>query len=165
VSEPELSLHPSNARLLDGRRALVTGATSGIGRGMAPGAIVTPINEDVLDDSEQRARIEGEPRSGVGARCRMWRGRWLGRLPAGPVRRGHHALRRRDDALPQLRLIIRLLRGNVVEEAQQGILLECRAGLQAGCDTGTTLLSANTVAGQVRDLGGVVRQVTRQRVC
>jgi hypothetical protein len=51
------------------------------------------------------------------------------------------------------------LRGNVVEQAQQGVLLECRAGSQAGCDTGTTLVTGNTFAGQVRDLGGTVRQV------
>ncbi len=51
------------------------------------------------------------------------------------------------------------LRGNVVEQAQQGVLLECRAGSQAGCDTGTTRLTANTIAGQVRDLSGTVRQV------
>jgi hypothetical protein len=51
------------------------------------------------------------------------------------------------------------LRGNVVEQAQQGVLLECRAGSQAGCDTGATRLTGNTIAGQVRDLGGTVRQV------
>jgi hypothetical protein len=51
------------------------------------------------------------------------------------------------------------LRGNVIEQAQQGVLLECRAGSQAGCDTGTTHLTANTIAGQVRDLSGTVRQV------
>ena len=51
------------------------------------------------------------------------------------------------------------LRGNVIEEAQQGVLLECRSGPRAGCDTGTTLMTANTIAGQVRDLSGTVRQV------
>jgi hypothetical protein len=51
------------------------------------------------------------------------------------------------------------LRGNVVEQAQQGVLLECRAGSQAGCDAGTTRLTDNTIAGQVRDLSGTVRQV------
>jgi hypothetical protein len=51
------------------------------------------------------------------------------------------------------------LRGNVVEQAQQGIVLECRAGSQAGCDAGTTRLTANTIGGQVRDLSGTVRQV------
>jgi hypothetical protein len=51
------------------------------------------------------------------------------------------------------------LRGNVVEQAQQGILLECRGGLQAGCDTGTALLAGNTIGGQVRDLGGTLRAV------
>ena len=51
------------------------------------------------------------------------------------------------------------LRGNVIEQAQQGVLLECRAGSQAGCDTGTTRLTGNTIAGQVRDLSGTVRQV------
>jgi hypothetical protein len=39
------------------------------------------------------------------------------------------------------------------------VLLECRAGSQAGCDAGTTRLTANTIAGQVRDLSGTVRQV------
>jgi hypothetical protein len=52
-----------------------------------------------------------------------------------------------------------LLRGNVIEQAQQGILLECRAGSQAGCDAGTTRVTDNTIAGQVRDLSGTVRQV------
>jgi hypothetical protein len=47
----------------------------------------------------------------------------------------------------------------VIEQAQQGVLLECRSGSQAGCDAGTTLVSANTIAGQVRDLSGTVRQV------
>jgi hypothetical protein len=51
------------------------------------------------------------------------------------------------------------IRGNVVEQAQQGVLLECRSGSQAGCDAGTTLVTANTIAGQVRDLSGTVRQV------
>jgi hypothetical protein len=51
------------------------------------------------------------------------------------------------------------IRGNVVEQAQQGVLLECRSGSQAGCDTGTTRLTGNTIAGQVRDLSGTVRQV------
>ena len=46
------------------------------------------------------------------------------------------------------------LRGNVVEQSQQGVLLECRAGSQAGCwSTGTTPASpGNTIAGRVRDL-------------
>jgi glucose 1-dehydrogenase len=35
VSDLELQLHPPAARLLEGRRALVTGASSGIGRGTA----------------------------------------------------------------------------------------------------------------------------------
>jgi hypothetical protein len=52
-----------------------------------------------------------------------------------------------------------VLRGNVIEQAQQGILLECRAGPQAGCNSGTTLLTDNTIAGQVRDLDGTLRQV------
>ena len=51
------------------------------------------------------------------------------------------------------------IRGNVIEQAQQGVLLECRGGSQAGCDAGTTLLTGNTIAGQVRDLSGTVRQV------
>jgi hypothetical protein len=51
------------------------------------------------------------------------------------------------------------LRGNVIEQAQQGVELECRAGSEAGCDAGTTRLTGNTIAGQVRDLGGALRQV------
>jgi glucose 1-dehydrogenase len=35
VSDLEFQLHPPDARLLEGRRALVTGATTGIGRGTA----------------------------------------------------------------------------------------------------------------------------------
>ena len=51
------------------------------------------------------------------------------------------------------------IRGNVIEQAQQGVTLECRSGSQAGCDAGTTRLTANTIGGRVRDLGGTVRQV------
>jgi hypothetical protein len=51
------------------------------------------------------------------------------------------------------------LRGNVIEQGEQGVLLECRAGSEAGCDAGTTLMTGNVVGGQVRDLGGAVRQV------
>lgn len=51
------------------------------------------------------------------------------------------------------------LRNNVVEQAQQGVLLECRSGSSAGCNAGTTTLTGNVIAGRVRDLGGVVRQV------
>jgi hypothetical protein len=56
-----------------------------------------------------------------------------------------------------------VLRGNVIEQAQQGIVLECRAGPQAGCDTGTTLLASNTIAGEVRDLGGTLQRVQQHR--
>jgi hypothetical protein len=49
------------------------------------------------------------------------------------------------------------IRGNVVEQAQQGVLLECRAGPQAGCAGGTTRITGNTFGGQVRD--GAIRQV------
>jgi hypothetical protein len=52
-----------------------------------------------------------------------------------------------------------MLRGNVIEQAQQGVLLECRSGSSAGCNAGTTVLSGNTIAGRVRDRGGTVRQV------
>ncbi|HEX7299155.1 MAG TPA: hypothetical protein VF257_09110 [Solirubrobacteraceae bacterium] len=52
-----------------------------------------------------------------------------------------------------------ILRGNVVEQAQQGILLECRAGSQAGCNAGTTIVTGNTIGGRVRDLDGTLRQV------
>jgi hypothetical protein len=51
------------------------------------------------------------------------------------------------------------LRGNVIEQAQQGVLLECRSGSEAGCDAGTTRLTGNVVGGRVRDLDGSVRQV------
>jgi hypothetical protein len=51
------------------------------------------------------------------------------------------------------------LRDNVVEEAQQGFLLECRAGPQAGCDAGTTTIAGNTIGGEVRDLAGVLQRV------
>src|SRR6185436_10547569 len=47
-----------------------------------------------------------------------------------------------------------ILRGNVVDSAQQGFLLECRAGDSAGCADGTILLQDNTVAGGVRNLAG-----------
>jgi Right handed beta helix region len=51
------------------------------------------------------------------------------------------------------------IRGNVIEEAEQGILLECRSGSEAGCNAGTTRVTANTIGGRVRDLGGTFRQV------
>jgi hypothetical protein len=51
------------------------------------------------------------------------------------------------------------VRGNVIEQAQQGVLLECRSGSQAGCNAGTTRLTGNTIGGRVRDLGGTIRQV------
>jgi hypothetical protein len=51
------------------------------------------------------------------------------------------------------------VRGNVIEQAQQGVLLECRSGSQAGCNAGTTRVTGNTIAGRVRDLGGTIRQV------
>jgi hypothetical protein len=52
-----------------------------------------------------------------------------------------------------------VLRGNVIEQAQQGVLLECRGGSEAGCVAGTAVLSGNVVGGKVRDLDGTVRQV------
>jgi hypothetical protein len=52
-----------------------------------------------------------------------------------------------------------VLRGNVIEQAQQGILLECRSGSSAGCDAGSTALTGNTIGGRVSDLGGTIRQV------
>jgi hypothetical protein len=51
------------------------------------------------------------------------------------------------------------VRGNVIEQAEQGVMLECRSGSQAGCNAGTTRLTANTIGGRVRDLGGTIRQV------
>jgi parallel beta-helix repeat protein len=52
-----------------------------------------------------------------------------------------------------------VLRGNVIEAAQQGFLLECRSGASAGCASGTILLQDNTVNGRMRDLSGVMRTV------
>jgi hypothetical protein len=52
-----------------------------------------------------------------------------------------------------------IVRGNVIEQAQQGVLLECRSGSEAGCDAGTTAVTGNTIGGRVRDLGGTIRQV------
>jgi hypothetical protein len=51
------------------------------------------------------------------------------------------------------------IRANVIEQAQQGILLECRSGSQAGCNAGTTRVTGNIIGGRVRDLGGTIRQV------
>jgi hypothetical protein len=51
------------------------------------------------------------------------------------------------------------VRGNVIEQAQQGVLLECRSGSQAGCNAGTTRLTGNMIGGRVRDLSGTIRQV------
>jgi hypothetical protein len=51
------------------------------------------------------------------------------------------------------------VRANVIEQAQEGISLECRGGPEAGCDTGTTHVTANLIAGRVRDLTGTIRQV------
>jgi len=44
------------------------------------------------------------------------------------------------------------LRGNVVESSRQGIALECRAGTDGGCATGTILVQHNTIGGKVKDL-------------
>jgi hypothetical protein len=52
-----------------------------------------------------------------------------------------------------------IVRGNLIEQAEQGVLLECRSGSEAGCDAGTTVVTGNTIAGRVRDLGGAIRQV------
>jgi len=52
-----------------------------------------------------------------------------------------------------------ILRGNVIEAAQQGFLLECRSGSSAGCASGTILLQDNTVNGRMRDLSGTLRNV------
>ena len=53
------------------------------------------------------------------------------------------------------------LRGNVVESAQQGFLLECRSGADAGCAAGTILVQHNTVGGRVQGLSGALTDVNR----
>jgi len=60
VSEPDFQLHPPAARLLEGRRALVTGATSGIGYGTAfelaaHGAAVAINHRGKVDDAHAMA--------------------------------------------------------------------------------------------------------------
>jgi hypothetical protein len=51
------------------------------------------------------------------------------------------------------------LRGNVIESARQGFLLECRSGADAGCAAGTILVQHNTVAGRVQGLSGALTNV------
>jgi glucose 1-dehydrogenase len=74
---------------------------------VAPGAIATPINQKVLDDPEERRKVEAEiPAGPLGRGLRRRAHGRLGRVGPGAVRRGrHHLRRRRDDALSQLRLI------------------------------------------------------------
>jgi hypothetical protein len=47
----------------------------------------------------------------------------------------------------------------VIESSQQGVLLECRAGPDAGCASGTILLERNAVGGRVRSPSGVLTNV------
>jgi glucose 1-dehydrogenase len=71
VSDREFHLHPPAARLLEGRRALVTGATSGIGRGAAfelaaHGAAVAINHRGRVDDARAMvAAIEAAGGSAV----------------------------------------------------------------------------------------------------
>ena len=51
------------------------------------------------------------------------------------------------------------LRGNVIESARQGFLLECRSGIDAGCAAGTILVQHNTVGGRVQGLSGTLTAV------
>jgi hypothetical protein len=51
------------------------------------------------------------------------------------------------------------LRGNVIESARQGFLLECRSGVDAGCAGGTILVQHNTVSGRVQNLSGTLSAV------
>ena len=71
MSDDAFTLHPADARLLDGRRALVTGGDSGIGQGVcfelaAHGAHVAINYVGAPDEAE---RMAGEIEAGGGAKA------------------------------------------------------------------------------------------------
>ena len=74
---------------------------------VAPGAIATPINQEVLDDPKGRREVEAEiPLGRWGEVADVARAvAWVASDQAAVRRRRHALRRRRDDALSQLRVI------------------------------------------------------------